>query len=66
MDESFGYMEGLCVFWIEMSSSDLLLWGGIILMAAAAILALVCFMVFGVTGKRLKKKLEQEYGKPER
>ena len=54
------------MFWIEMSSSDLLLWGGIILMAAAAILALVCFMVFGVTGKRLKKKLEQEYGKPER
>lgn len=51
--------------WIEMNSSALLFGGGIALMCAAAILAVVCMIVFCTTGRRLKNKLEQEYGKPE-
>lgn len=52
--------------WIEMNSSDLLFGGGIALMGAAAVLAVVCMIVFCTTGRKLKKKLDQEYGKPER
>lgn len=33
-------------------------------MAAAVFLAAVCLIVFSFTGRRLKKKLEKEYGPP--
>lgn len=52
--------------WIEMTGSEQLFWGGIALMGAAAVLMVVWLAVFVVTGKRQRKRLEQEYGKPER
>lgn len=49
---------------IGISSSEIIFSSGIVVMAAACVLAVVCTVVFTVTGKRLKKRLEQEYGKP--
>lgn len=48
-----------------LSESELFFYGGIAIMAAAGILAALCIVVFLCTGRRLKKKLEQEYGKPQ-
>ena len=39
---------------------------GIILMAAAIALAVAATVIFYVTGKRLKARLEEEYGKKRR
>ena len=47
------------------SESQLLFWGGIGKMSGTAVLAAVCLIIFTVTGKKLKKKLEQEYGRPQ-
>lgn len=44
--------------------SEMLFYGGVIGMAIAAITTVACAVIFSVTGKRLKRKLEQEYGKP--
>lgn len=46
-----------------LSESELLFWGGIAIMAAAATLAIICVIVFICTGRKLKRKLEKEYGK---
>ncbi len=35
-------------------------------MAAAAAAMVICAVIFTVTGRKLKRKLEQEYGKPQR
>lgn len=51
--------------WSELSGSEQLFWGGIVLMSVAVILTVVWAVAFSITGRRLKKKLEQEYGKPE-
>ncbi len=48
------------------SETQMLFWGGIGVMAGAAVLAVICLVVFIITGQRLKKKLEEEYGKPQR
>lgn len=48
-----------------LSESQLLFWGGIGIMSGAAVLAVVCLIVFILTGQKLKKKLEQEYGRPQ-
>lgn len=48
------------------SESELFLYGGIAAMAIAVILMGLCIVIFSITGKRLKKKLEQEYGKQKR
>lgn len=50
---------------IDMNSSEYLFWGGVILMGTAAVMAVLLTGVFFHTGRKLKKKLEQEYGKPE-
>ncbi len=44
-------------------SSEILFYSGIFLVALAAIFALVCIIIFKISGNKLKKKLEQEYGK---
>lgn len=49
-----------------LSGSELLLYGGIAVMAAAALAAVLGAVVFRVTGKKLKKKLTEEYGEPMR
>lgn len=47
-------------------TSEWLFWGGIGVMAGTAVMAVICIAVFIVTGRRLKKNLEKEYGKPQR
>ncbi len=46
------------------SETQMLFWGGIGVMAGAAVLAVICLGVFIFTGQKIKKKLEEEYGKP--
>lgn len=48
----------------DLSGSQLLFYGGIAVMILAAMLAGVCAVFFAIQGKRLGKRLEQEYGKP--
>lgn len=47
----------------HLSSSEMLLYGGFAIMLAAIVLALISIAIFRLTGKRLKEKLEKEYGK---
>lgn len=54
----------MVIVMIGLSSSEIIFYGGIIVMAAACVLAVLSAVVFVFTGKRLKKCLEQEYGKP--
>lgn len=48
------------------TQSELFLYGGIALMGTACALGAVSALVFRITGKRLKRRLEQDYGKPRR
>lgn len=50
----------------NLSGSELLFYGGIVLMIAAAFIALLCIVIFVLSGKKLKLQLEREYGKPQR
>jgi uncharacterized membrane protein len=36
---------------------------GIALMAVSAVIAVISIVIFKITGRRLKKKLEKDYGK---
>lgn len=45
-----------------LSGSELLFYGGLAIMVIAVLLAMVCAVLFRLSGRRLKKKLEQEYG----
>lgn len=56
--------KGEKIVMVGLSSSELIFYGGIAVMAAAGVLAVICVILFCFTGKRLKKRLEQEYGKP--
>lgn len=47
----------------NVSVSELLFYGGLIGMGTTMILALLAAVIFRITGKNLKKKLEEEYGK---
>lgn len=49
---------------MDLASCEMFFYGGIAIAAAAGILALICAIIFAFTGKRLRKRLEQEYGKP--
>ena len=49
----------------DLSGSELLLYGGLAVMAVSVVAAVVCLLVFTSTGRKLKKKMEREYGKPE-
>ncbi len=44
-------------------SSELLFYGGIVIMVVAVIAAIGSIIIFKATGKKLQKKFEQEYGK---
>lgn len=46
----------------ELSNSEWLFYGGIALMAAAAVLCVFAVVIFMISGRRLRKKLEQEFG----
>ncbi len=49
-----------------MSGSELLFYGGIAMMITAAAASLPVGAVLVFTGRRLRRKMEQEYGKPQR
>ena len=51
---------------LNLSESELLLWGGIAAMTISIGIGAVCMTVSLITGRKLKKKLEAEYGKPQR
>ncbi len=51
---------------LYLSGSQWLFWGGIGAMVLVAVLGMMSVVVFAFTGRRIQKKLEQEYGKPER
>ncbi|MCM1044746.1 MAG: hypothetical protein NC417_04485 [Candidatus Gastranaerophilales bacterium] len=46
-----------------LSGSEMLFYGGLGAMAAAVALAVVCAVILSASGKKIKRKLEQEYGK---
>lgn len=47
----------------SLSGSELLFYGGIAVMAAAVVLGAGSAVVLHITGKRLRNRLESEYGK---
>lgn len=51
---------------LDLSQSELLLWGGIAVMAISTGVGIISIALSAVTGRKLKKKLEKEYGKPQR
>lgn len=46
--------------------SELLFAGGIAVMAASAVGILSALVIFRLTGRRIRRKLEQEYGKAQK
>lgn len=50
----------------DLSQGQLLLYGGIGLIATAAATTVVCIVIFVVTGKKIRGKLRQDYGELER
>lgn len=47
---------------LGLSESEMLLYGGIAVMALAGVLAVLCVIVFTLTGRKIRRKLRQEYG----
>ena len=50
----------------SLSGSELLFYFGILIMIVTIIVAVTSIIIFFCTGRRLKRKLEQEYGEPQR
>ncbi len=48
------------------SGSEWLFWGGIGIMALSALSGVFCLVLFLITGRILKRKLEEDYGKLQR
>ena len=46
-----------------MDTSQLLLWGGAAAMAASVLIGLMAVVILRISGKRLRKRLEEEFGK---
>lgn len=47
----------------NLSNGQMLMYGGIGLLAASVITAVICTVIFSITGKKIKKELEDDYGK---
>lgn len=47
------------------SQVDIWFYGGIAIMILAVLAGIGDIVVFGITGKKLRNKLEKEYGKPQ-
>lgn len=45
------------------SVTEIFFYGGIVTMIVAVVLAILCIIIFTVTGKQIRRKLEQDYGK---
>lgn len=48
---------------LDLSKGQLMLYGGIGLIVAATVAAIVCIVIFVMTGKKIQGKLEHDYGK---
>lgn len=48
----------------DLSGSEFLFWSGLVLMAGVILLAGPVIGYFTIKGRKIKKKLEQEYGEP--
>ncbi len=46
------------------TTNELLFYGGIALMCVSALAAIIAILIFRMSGKRIKSRLETEYGKP--
>lgn len=46
-----------------LSANEMLFYGGIAVMALAAVGAVIAAAGFSISGRRLRKKLEEEFGK---
>jgi len=46
------------------TTNELLFYGGIALMCASVLAAVISITIFRMSGKRIKTRLEAEYGKP--
>ena len=55
----------MSTFIFGLSVSELLFYGGLVIMAAAVLAMVICTVIFTFAGRKLKRKLEQEYGKPQ-
>ena len=51
---------------LHLTTTELFFYGGIVMMGAAAVLALAAVGIFHATGRRLRRRLEEEYGKKPR
>ncbi len=51
---------------LKLSMGELLLWGGIAAMGAAVGIEFLCMIIFLVTGRKLKARLEAEYGRQQK
>lgn len=49
-----------------LTSSEIILYAGIAIMIMAAVLAIISIVVLKISGTRLRKKLQREYGQPYR
>lgn len=50
----------------KLSGSEVLFYGGLAVMCISVLLAAICTTALKISGKRLRKKLDLEYGKPYR
>lgn len=50
---------------MDLSVSELLFYLGIAVMAFTAFATIICIIGFKISGGKIKKKLESEYGKPQ-
>ncbi len=50
---------------MEVSSIEMWLYGGIVGIFAVLFLALICAIIFRITGNKIRKQLKQEYGEPQ-
>ena len=48
---------------LNLSGSEFLFYGGITVMTAAAVIAVICAVIFQASWRKLREKLDQEYGK---
>lgn len=50
----------------DMSSGEMLIYVGIAIMVVVIVLTIICISIFRITGRKLKRQLEEEYGEPQR
>lgn len=51
---------------LSLNVSELLFYGGIVIMAAVVMIAIAACAILSITGRRLRARLEREYGKKRR